>query len=133
MNRRHFLSRAGFAVEAITCQVLLRAQPVNSVALVMNPADPIASAPPCQWAAQELEQALTDMGTKVRRCERLEQVRVDERPLMAAESSAQLKATLASAPVPLPNLPESFALFETQLSGRQVVPTRAVYLMRSAN
>ena len=121
MDRRHFLRHAGFFVEAVTCQALMRAQPGNSVALVISPADPIASAQPCQWAAQELEQALTDMGMKVRRCDRLEQIRDDERPLMAAGSSAQLKAILASTPVLLPNLPESLALFEIQLSGHQVL------------
>jgi hypothetical protein len=121
MNRRHFLRRAGFAVKAITGESLLCAQPTKSVVIVIDPADPVASTPPCQWAAQELEGALAEAGRKVRRRERLEQVRDDERPLMVAGSSAQLKATLAYAPVAFPNLPESLALFETQLSGHQVL------------
>jgi len=71
-SRRDFLLQAGVAASAFAAEPLASAQdPKGTVSLALDPADPVASAVPVQWAAGELQQALEGAGVKVRRLERL--------------------------------------------------------------
>src|SRR4051794_26494479 len=120
MNRRHFLLQARTGLGAITTARLSRSQSKTSVALVLDPNDPVASAPPSQWAAGELQAALTETGKRVRRCESMAQVKSDELPLIVSSLSAPLVA--ASNVLPAGTIaPESLALFEAEVSGRKAL------------
>lgn len=120
MNRRRFLLRARAGLGVITSERLVRAQSKKAVALVLDPNDAVASAPPSQWALEELQLALAGSGRTARRYERIEQVKQDELPVVVSGFSGR---TVAAANV-LPRgttVPESLALFETTISGRKVL------------
>lgn len=93
-NRRDFLRRTGLAGVALACGPL--ASETGTVALVLDPSDPVASAAPARWAARELEQTLTDAGLTVRR---REQARAGEFSIVASG---------------MPGSPESLALLTTE-------------------
>ena len=120
MNRRRFLSHARAGLSAVAVERLLHAQPKQSVALVADPADAVVSGPASQWALEQLRHGLLRAGTGVREYERIQQTRPDELTIIASSISAPHVATsgLLSAGT---KLPESLAMFETQLSGRKVV------------
>jgi len=56
----------------------------KSVALVLDPTDPITNSPPARLAAQELESALKKAGHDVRRCETIAQVHPGEYTIIAS-------------------------------------------------
>src|SRR5947209_9483888 len=66
VNRRRFLKGAGGALGAplMLGAPVMWSQPNarQTVSIVIDPADPIASAPPVRWAAGELQQALAGAG-----------------------------------------------------------------------
>ncbi|MFL6450797.1 MAG: hypothetical protein ACJ746_24410 [Bryobacteraceae bacterium] len=90
------------------------------MAIVLDPIDTVASAPPSQWAVKELELALTDAGGRVRRCERVEEVKQDETPVIIAGFSAPNVATANVLPDGT-KAPEALALFEREVSGRKAL------------
>ncbi len=120
MNRRRFLLRARAGLGAITAERLVRAQSKQRVALVSDPNDAVASAPPSQWALKELQLALTQGGRTVRHCEHIEQVKQDELPLVVSGFSGPLVAAAKVLPGGT-KAPESLALFETAISGRNAL------------
>jgi len=67
------------------------------VSLVVDPADPVASSAPAQWAAGELESALTQGGYTVKRCGRIQDVNASGPVIMAAG-------------IATPSVPESLSL-----------------------
>lgn len=94
----------------------------DGVSLVADPADRVASAVPAQWAAQELQQALSDAGFTVRRRESLAQAAPGEVCIIAAGAAAPLAAAaLKSAGLSMPAGPESLALLDTKASGRRAL------------
>jgi hypothetical protein len=108
-SRRDFLLQAGVAAAAFAAEPLASAQdPKGTVSLALDPADPVASAVPVQWAAGELQQALEGAGVKVRRLERLQPAAPGELRLVASSSSPGLA---------LPEVPESLTLRTTQIAG----------------
>ncbi|MEO8595162.1 MAG: hypothetical protein ABI759_17715 [Candidatus Solibacter sp.] len=122
MNRRAFLRNTGFAGGAIAGEsVLLGQSRANgAVSLVLDPSDAVASAAPVQWAAGELQQALTAAGFTVKRVERIEQARAGGVCIVAAGSKAPAAiAALKRGNATAPEAPESLALLSTSIGGRQ--------------
>jgi hypothetical protein len=116
MHRRDFLRRTSLAGGALACGPLAPGQTRSqgAVALILDPSDQVASAAPAQWAAGELQQALTGAGFTVRRRERLEPVAAGELPIIASGGAAPAAAAaLKSAGLRLPAGPESLALART--------------------
>src|SRR6476661_6523602 len=65
----------------------------SSVALMADPSDPIATSAPPQWALDELQQTLTDLGVDVRRIDTLRQADAADLCVVAAGADAPLVAT----------------------------------------
>jgi hypothetical protein len=107
MNRRGFLGWAGMA-GAFARGTLASAQlrKGGAISLVLDSSDPVVSAAPVQWAAGELQQALTDAGFTVHRRERLEQADAGEFCIVASV---------------VRDAPESLALRPAGLGGRQAL------------
>jgi hypothetical protein len=114
INRRHFLKGTVLqgAGAAIAGAPIGRSQSGSrrSVAIVIDPADPVASAAPVQWAARELQQALADAGVAVSRHERVAQAGAGEFCIVAS-------GLRPSHPVG----PECLALASGTEAGRQLV------------
>ncbi|MEO8367947.1 MAG: hypothetical protein ABI806_01940 [Candidatus Solibacter sp.] len=106
-SRRDFLLKAGLAVASAP---LASADGSKAVWLALDPADPVASSAPVQWAAGELQKALTTAGSRVRRC---------ERPQQAADGELCIAASGAA-----PAGPESFTLATTVAGRRHTLSAR---------
>ena len=111
MRRRDFLRPAG---EAAGGAVAGSAAQARGVSIVLDPADAvIASAGPAQWAARELEAALTAHGVAVRVHQRLEQASPGDLCIFAAGASAPTaREILTASGVPAANAPESMWLVQ---------------------
>lgn len=120
IDRRDFL-RTGMAggAYAIWGPSAARQRPIS---VIVDPSDPVASAPPVRWAVDELRQALTSAGLTVRVVERLEQSAAGDFGILASGHQAPAStAALKRAGVTLDSGPESFSLLTTSLSGREVL------------
>jgi hypothetical protein len=86
IRRRDLLRAAGVAAGALASHLPGSAQTPagRSIAVVIDPADPILSSAPAAWAAAELERALTESGAAARRARRLQDVRAGEWCIQAA-------------------------------------------------
>ena len=117
-NRRQFLKRAGLAAGLGMAPA---AAAGKEVAIVADPRDPVASAPPVQWAAGELEQTLGSLGIGVRRFPA-----VDHAPpaalcvVVAGAQAAAAREILNAAKVSVPSVPDALALAAGKLAGRTV-------------
>jgi hypothetical protein len=112
MDRRAFFHRLG-AGGVLGCGQWAWGQSPAPLAitLVSDPSDPVASAPPAKWAAQELAAALTDAGFALRRREQSAQAGSGERLIVVSGSTARGAAsTLKTAGVSMPPDSESLAL-----------------------
>jgi len=111
INRRRFLKGTGAAIAGAP---IGRSQSGSrpGVAIVVDPADPVARAAPVQWAARELQQALADAGVAVSRHERVAQAGAGEFCVVASGPRAG---------VAMPEAPECLALAPGKEAGRQVV------------
>ena len=123
MKRRDLL-RAGLAGAALLHARLgaasLHGQP--AVALVADPADPVAAGAPARRALEDLRSSLADAGTSVRTLERVEEAGPDDICVIAAGAAAPAAAAaLADLGLRAPDAPESLALVEARVSGRRAV------------
>ena len=91
MDRRDFLKQTGMAIGAAAAGPGAVAQPRGRVSVVIDPADPVASAPPVGWAAQELQRALAEHGMVGGRFESVN---------LTADTDFCVVAARASAPSP---------------------------------
>ena len=122
--RRRDLLRAGLAGAALLRTRLGAASPFGQqgIALIADPADPVATAEPARRALEELRKSLTDAGAAVRTLEHIEAAAPDERCVVAAGAAAPAAAAaLASSRLRAPDTPESLALLETHIGGREAV------------
>lgn len=112
MNRRNFVQQIGASgALGIGRQAWAQGGGSRQAAIVIDPADPVASAPPALWAAQELASALTGAGFTVLRLEHPSQAKQAERTIQASGSAAPVaKAALRAAAASMPADPESLAL-----------------------
>jgi hypothetical protein len=65
LSRRRFLRTAAGVAAGVTAGVTSRASESRGVAIVVDPADAVASSAAARWAAGELERALADRGVPV--------------------------------------------------------------------
>ncbi len=107
LHRRDFLKRTGLSIGAVPALEQRRAS--GSVALVLDPSDPLASAAPVEWATYELERALTEAGIAVRRHGSIKEASASDF-CIAAHS--------------IEGAPESVALAQTSQDGRPILAAR---------
>jgi hypothetical protein len=121
VNRRHFLKIAGITTLGMP---FLGATDFKAaaVAIVLDPADPIAGSAPAQWALQELEQALTAQGVVIRKLKRLAPTAAaDLSIVVAGAGSAAARQLLQVAGTRIPAAAEALGLVPLKSGGRQVL------------
>ena len=107
LNRRRFLQ----ATAAATAARARAAGKAQGVAIVVNPADAVASAEASRWAAGELERALTERGVSAHVYERAAQAPAGDLRIMAAGmASPAAVAALKAAGARAEAVPEALAL-----------------------
>ena len=107
-NRRQFLGTAALGASASAGLASAVAFPV---AIVLDPADPVAAAPPCRWAAGELSGALMARGVEARIVDRIAQAAGGDLCIVAT-GNRQGRA---------PSVAEGLALGSAKVNGRDVV------------
>lgn len=107
MERRTFLKAAGAAAGLRDLIVLRAATPV--VSLVLDPADPVASAAPCKWAVQEFLSRLQARGIDNRILPSLSQAPPGDICIVASGPSLTAPAVMPAAARP-PAAAESFCI-----------------------
>jgi hypothetical protein len=94
----------------------------KSVCILQDPSDPIASAPPAQWALGQAQTALETRGITVRQYARIEQTPEGALCLLAAGSKAPAAVGLLNgAGLVVPDTPESLALARPKVGSRSVL------------
>jgi len=111
IQRREFLKRTALAAAAfsLTDRVAAGAS-APSISIVVDPADPIASAGPSVWAASQLERALAARGVIVHRRESLDQSAGDFTILAAGSNALTARPILEHVRVKFPDAPEALCL-----------------------
>ena len=111
-SRRNFLQISGLTLGSL--RLLLRDGPQfqdGSVSVIVDPADRVASTPPCGWAVQELTQALEQHGIKVAQFTSLPQAATNSLCIVISGSEQYHAADLLQrSGASLPNQPELSAL-----------------------
>src|SRR5215472_5996931 len=104
------------------------------VALIVDPADPVASAPPVKWAAEQLRLAVTAKGAFLHVVNSPEEAGDSSlRIVVARVRSGMVRAFLNGAPVP--SAREAFLLMPGKMSGKSALlasasdPTGFVYAL----
>ena len=65
-SRRNFLRLSGLGLGALSLPLATGAQGESDrLSIIADPADEIASSPPCRWASQQLSQALEQHAIRV--------------------------------------------------------------------
>ncbi len=128
MNRREFLIQTGSAAAGSVVAGLLAGCGSSSalagrnagrrVALVRDPADPVAAGPAASWAAKQLEAALAGRGLPAYACARLEETDPADRCVVAAGAAS---AVVRAAGIPAPAGPEALLVAPARLGGRDVL------------
>jgi hypothetical protein len=112
LSRRDFLQLTALSIGAVGTAPFASAQSSGkSIAIVGDPADPVASSDPVRWAIQELSEALAHHGIHVRQFASLEESPREDVCIAASGRNAPLATSLLKqASVSIPNAPESLAL-----------------------
>ncbi len=116
LNRREFLWGATLARAA-------RALPAASrqVAIVLDPADRVASTAPVRWAATQLEETLRAQGVAVVRRDTLGEAPAEAMVLLVAGASAPAaRDILKAAQIPPPETADAMGIAAGRLAGRKV-------------
>lgn len=116
-SRRKFLQAAALSAAGTGL-----AAPASRVSILIDPADPVGSSGPAQWAVSELQGALEQRGVAVQRCARLADAGEGSFCIAVAGAQAALaRVVLGQARVPLPSMPEALVLASGRASGRIVL------------
>lgn len=111
MNRRQFLRTAAGAAAGVAAGSAFAANESRGVAIIVNPADGVASAAAARWAAGELEGALAERGVAARVYENAAQAPAAHLRIMAAGMAAPgAAAALQAAGARGQAVPEALAL-----------------------
>jgi len=110
MNGMSEIRRREFLLGTLAGAPLAMAQTVGaaSVALIADPADPVAASAPARWAAAELKQALTDRGIAVSQYETIRQAAAKDLCVVSSGHGAPATA-------------EALALTPGKLAGHNVL------------
>src|SRR6266702_71597 len=118
LNRRGFLQRIG---SAATITSVAAAQP-QTVCLVVEPDDVIATSAPARWAATTLQESLAARGVAVNRRQRITDADSGATCILAAGgTSAIAQGILNSAGAAMPAVSEALSLVQGRAAGRQVL------------
>jgi hypothetical protein len=118
-SRRSFLQISGLALGALSLPGTVAEAHDEGVSLVSDPADPVASSPPCRWALTEISRAFEQNGIKVGQFASLRQAPPNSLSIVASASDRDLATTtLQQAGLALSNAPESLALVPFSDGGR---------------
>lgn len=109
INRRRFLQASASA-----SVFSLASAAAREVAIVSDPADPVANTGPVQWALKELENSLSARSIPVRRFARVAAAPVQALVIGAAGSAFAQRRDISSSP-------ESLALIPERVAGRNVL------------
>ena len=121
VNRREFLRQTAWAAGFSVAQNAT-ATHAQGVSIVVDPADPIASAPPARWAVRELEQPLAAQGVPVRYHQRVEQTAAGDFRIVVAGATVPLaREILGSMRIPTPSVPEAVGLVPGRAAGKAVL------------
>jgi hypothetical protein len=121
-SRRRFLQTAGSLAALAGSEVNGVAGVVGrGVSIVVDPSDPIASAPEAAWASKELEDALKAQGILVKRCQQAAQANPGDLCLVVAGLGSPLameilKGTKAN----IATVPEALGVFPGSVANRKV-------------
>jgi len=134
MTRREFLRQAGVVVAGATAgaaalhpasssgSVQARALASAAVAILVDPADPVANVGPARWALEQLREALVQRQIAVQTADRMADIPPASHCLLAAGDEHPLaREILARASVDLPSVPESLAMASGRTGGRSVL------------
>lgn len=111
LNRRQFLRVAAGATAGVAAGVAVAADKTRGVAIIVDPADGVASSPAARWAAGELERALTEGGIATRTYGNAAQAPAGHlRIVAAAMGSPGAIAALKAAGARIEAVPEALAL-----------------------
>ena len=110
-SRRGFLQISGLALGALGLRTAAGEARNEVVSIIADPADPVASSPPCRWARMEISQALERHAFKVAEFASLQQAPRNSFCIVACASDRDLATSmLKRAGLTLSNEPESLAL-----------------------
>jgi hypothetical protein len=123
IERREFLKRAGLATAGALLATgavpgVARGSAATSVSIVIDPADPVASAAPARWAAGELQQVLRTRSVPARICERLGDATPSDVVIVATGRAASLAVPAELRPA---DVPEALAIGHGKLGERAVL------------
>ncbi|MEO8481113.1 MAG: hypothetical protein ABI634_02815 [Acidobacteriota bacterium] len=119
IDRRGFL-RTGLAAGAFV--PFLYDGSAAAIALVVDPADPVATASPSTWALGELRRALAAAGHAVRQIQRVDQAAAADTCIVSCGASTAVAASaFTQARVSMDAGPEQLALISARVGGRPVV------------
>jgi hypothetical protein len=128
MNRREFLLQTGAATAGCLLAGTLGSRAsgatlpskrvAGAVAIISDPSDPIASAPPSRWAVEQLRQALAARDFTVRVCKQLDEAAPGELCVIATGGSS---AIVRDAGVTPPTAPEVLTVVAGNLGRRETL------------
>ncbi len=128
MNRRKFILHTGTAAAGCFAGSTLAnfaasgglvvATPGTGIALLADPADPVAASKPAQWALGELRSALTKRGFDARVITRLDEARPADFCVVAGGGNSALAR---DAGTNIPDQPEALTLAPGKLGAREVL------------
>jgi hypothetical protein len=110
-SRRDFLQISGLTLGALGLRTVAAEVRNEIVSIIADPADPVASSPPCRWARMEILRALERHAIKVDQFASLQQAPRNSLCIVASAADSDLAASkLKQAGLTLSNEPESLAL-----------------------
>jgi hypothetical protein len=124
ISRRGFLTRTGLAGAGLLAETRFAAGdgPGKGIAIVHDPDDTVAAAPPAQWAVGQLCDALAARGVTVRVRRHLDEVTPEEICVLAGGGTAPgPREVFDRSGTALPDHPEALALVAGQVNRRPVL------------
>ncbi len=114
LNRRQLLGAAAGAVAGGAARAVFAADETRGIAIIASPADAVATSAPAQWAAGELQSALTERRVRARVYENAARAPADDlRVFAAAAASPGAAAVFRAAGAHTEAVPEALALCQT--------------------
>ena len=115
LNRRQFLQVTAGAAAGAAMTGTLGAEQTRAVAVILNPADPVAAAAPPRWAADQLVRALVERGVSARIYARVGDAPTASLRIMVTSATAPgAAAALNASGARVEAVPEALALCQTR-------------------
>lgn len=124
LSRRDFLHMTALSIGAMGVGAPTKAEASSgeSICLVAEQADRLASSAPVVWAMQELERVVAERGVTVRHAGSLKEALESDLYVAVSEANAPFAAaTLKQANVSVPVAPEGLALVPSRYKGKPLV------------